>query len=434
MYVGHMTCGQMLGYKRRMTTKPLQTTTDVKLGRTRLIDAATRSMIAHGVSQTSLAAIAQETGVTRAALYYYVTDRADLVFQVYRRTCELLARGLEEAVQNQTNSADRITAFVLNVLGPDAPDIASITEIGILNPADKETIHGLHEGLIARLSSILKQGTQAGELRPMDHEVVARTIVSLIGWVPYTCFWAERISQGPIIRQVVVTLLIDLLINGWAKDRAKPVAIKPINLNRLVTQIAPFDRESLAKAKRERILSTAIRLFNWKGIDTTSLDEIAAELKVTKRTLYQRVGDKETLIQACFDQSDRIFPHIYESVGEPSSESGDDVTTFLRNFALAQQHAELQPLRALRSLEAYGPTNQTYLRKRVGGLTRALMTMFERARDAEAMRDVHLEVLRMIIMGASAWLTGRPSTIDDDAKFQVSIEVVDVLRLGIRAI
>jgi hypothetical protein len=50
------------------------------------------------------------------------------------------------------------------------------------------------------------------------------------------------------------------------------------------------------------------------------------------------------------------------------------------------------------------------------------------------MRDVHLEVLRMIIMGASAWLTGRPSTIDDDAKFQVSIEVTDVLRLGIRAI
>ena len=213
-----MTCRPELSYNRQMPKKPPVTKADVKLGKTRLIDAATRSLVAHGVSQTSLAKIAEETGVTRAALYYYVTDRADLVFQVYRRSCELLARGLEEAVQSQPRAMDRITSFVSNVLGPDAPDIASITEIGILNPADKETIQGLHEGVIARLSAILKQGTESGELRPMDHEVVARAVISLIGWVPYTCFWTERMVQSPIDKQVVVRLFNDLLTEGWAKD------------------------------------------------------------------------------------------------------------------------------------------------------------------------------------------------------------------------
>jgi AcrR family transcriptional regulator len=410
------------------------TKADVKLGKTRLIDAATRSLVAHGVSQTSLAKIAEETGVTRAALYYYVTDRADLVFQVYRRTCELLARGLEEAVQNHTLALDRITGLVLTVLGPDAPEIASITEIGILNPADKETIQGLHEGVIARLSAVLKQGTHAGELRPMDHEVVARTIISLIGWVPYTYFWTERISEAPVDKQVVVLLLNDLLIHGWAQNRQAPVPVRPFDLQELVTQITPFDRDSLAKAKRERILATAIRLFNWKGIDTTSLDEIAAELKVTKRTLYQRVGDKETLIQACFDHSDWIWQHIYQPGDEQALKKSHSLTGLLRNLALAQQHTDLQPLRALRSLEAYASDSQSYLRKRVGGLTRALYRLFEQANEVGEMRAVDHPLLRIIILGASAWLTGRPQTVDDRTKLHTSIEVADVLRLGLKAV
>jgi AcrR family transcriptional regulator len=417
-----------------MPKKPPVTKADVKLGKTRLIDAATRSLVAHGVSQTSLAKIAEETGVTRAALYYYVTDRADLVFQVYRRSCELLARGLEEAVQSHPRTMDRITGFVSNVLGPEAPDIASITEIGILNPSDKETVQGLHEGVIARLSAILKQGTECGELRPMDHEVVARTVISLIGWVPYTCFWTERMVQSPIDRQVVVRLLNDLLAEGWAKDRAASVSVQPLNLQDLVTQITPFDRDSLAKAKRERILATAIRLFNWKGIDTTSLDEIAAELKVTKRTLYQRVGDKEALIQACYDHSDWIWRHIYNPTDQLTADQRHGLTGLLRNFALAQQHPDLQPLRAMRSLEAYAPNNQSYLRKRVGGLTRALYRLFEQAKDVGDMRNVDHGLLRVIILGASAWLTGRPQNVDESVKLQTSIEVSDVLRLGLTAI
>lgn len=429
-----MTWRTRLGYNSSMPKTPPMTKADVKLGKTRLIDAATRSLVAHGVSQTSLAKIAEETGVTRAALYYYVTDRSDLVFQVYRRTCELLARGLEEAVQSHTHALDRIAGLVSTVLGPDAPEIASITEIGILNPADKETIQGLHEGVIARLSAVLKQGTQVGELRPMDHEVVARTIISLIGWVPYTCFWTERISSGPIDKQVVVLLLNDLLIQGWAQNRQAPVPVRPFDLQELVTQIMPFDRDSLAKAKRERILSTAIRLFNWKGIDTTSLDEIAAELKVTKRTLYQRVGDKETLIQACFDHSDWIWRHIYQPADEQALHNRHSLTGLLRNLALAQQHTDLQPLRAMRSLEAYAPDSQSYLRKRVGGLTRAFYKLFEQAHQSGEMRDVDHALLRIIILGASAWLTGRPQTVDNSAKLHTSIEVADVLRIGLKAI
>ena len=38
---------------------------------------------ARGIAGTSLADVAEAVGLTRAAVYYYVNDRAELVFQCY---------------------------------------------------------------------------------------------------------------------------------------------------------------------------------------------------------------------------------------------------------------------------------------------------------------------------------------------------------------
>lgn len=48
----------------------------------------------------------------------------------------------------------------------------------------------------------------------------------------------------------------------------------------------------------ERILETASRLFYVHGIHAVGVDRVAAESGVTKRTLYDRFGSKETLVLA----------------------------------------------------------------------------------------------------------------------------------------
>jgi AcrR family transcriptional regulator len=50
--------------------------------------------------------------------------------------------------------------------------------------------------------------------------------------------------------------------------------------------------------RRRRILAAAIFLFQRKGINGTTAEEIAAEAGVTKRTLYRHVGSKENLLLA----------------------------------------------------------------------------------------------------------------------------------------
>ena len=47
-----------------------------------------------GIAATSVNQVAKRVGLTRAAVYYYVKDGEDLVFQCYLRACQLTADDL----------------------------------------------------------------------------------------------------------------------------------------------------------------------------------------------------------------------------------------------------------------------------------------------------------------------------------------------------
>lgn len=52
---------------------------------------------------------------------------------------------------------------------------------------------------------------------------------------------------------------------------------------------------------KERILSKSHELFNRYGIRSVSMDDIAAQLGMSKKTLYQYYTDKDELVNAVFD-------------------------------------------------------------------------------------------------------------------------------------
>lgn len=55
-------------------------------------------------------------------------------------------------------------------------------------------------------------------------------------------------------------------------------------------------REEHRAARRQAVLRTAAHLFNVHGFDRTKLEEIAAALSVSKRTLYYYVRNKEDIL------------------------------------------------------------------------------------------------------------------------------------------
>ena len=56
---------------------------------------------------------------------------------------------------------------------------------------------------------------------------------------------------------------------------------------------------------RKRVISVAMKAFYSKGVKNVTMDEIAHELTMSKRTLYQIFSDKEALLLACIEEEKR---------------------------------------------------------------------------------------------------------------------------------
>lgn len=67
---------------------------------------------------------------------------------------------------------------------------------------------------------------------------------------------------------------------------------------------------------RERIIITATNAFTKEGIKSITMDDIAAALGISKRTLYEVFADKETLLRECIlkvqSDRDRYLQEIYD--------------------------------------------------------------------------------------------------------------------------
>jgi AcrR family transcriptional regulator len=400
--------------------------------RDQLLDAAARELNSKGISLTSLTGIADQLGFSRASLYYYIEDREDLMSQVYRRSCEIMARHLGEAIQSGESALHVVENFVSTILNPAEPELAALSEIGLLNQAERETVLGIYEAIVARLATVLEAGARAGQVRPCDYPIVARAIISIIHSIPLHAVLASRLN---ISRKEIIASAADLLTNGWAADRQQPIDPPPVDLAPLLIRSDDvFDRGALIEAKRERILASASQLFNRKGVDTTSLDDIAAAVGATKRTLYHYVGDKRTILSACYERTHRIHSFIRDRAQSRGDSATNTLVATLRATLIAQQRDDIEPLRSSAGFESLSPEEQVLGEKRGRELVLAYRALCLEAQSEGSMRSLKCECLLVLMRGIGAWLAKGLVRGDHHRQSQIAAETTDALRLGLKPI
>ncbi|WP_374345309.1 TetR/AcrR family transcriptional regulator [Phenylobacterium sp.] len=399
-----------------------------------MIDAAARHLNRHGVRDNTLRDLAAELQLTRAALYYYVEDREDLVFQAYRRSCELLAKALGDAITEGGAALDIVGGFVAKALAPGQPELASLTELGLLRPDDHATVLALYEGVVARLAGVLEAGVRNGELRPLDPDIVARTVISMIHGLPQVLSYS--FLEAPPTAGDYAALLQDVLIHGWMTDRGRLIAPVQVELSPYRTrQVSAFDREALAAARREQVMVVASQLFNRKGIDATSLDEIARELRATKRTLYQYVGDKQALVSACFKRGNDIGEAIHQQA--LAANPGPDrvveaIVASLQGAGRMWLYDDIAPLRLNLGLEALSPHDQQAVIDYALKLGENWQGHFKRMQARGEARALDLDLFLPMLPTAAAWLSKGLVKAEGARRVEIAAQVVDVHRLGLK--
>ena len=392
-----------------------------------LLDAAAAEFNARGVSGARLAHIAKAVGIARAALYYYVDSREDLALHCYLRACRTAADDLAAAAAAPTGLA-RVQTYLARALDPERAPAVVLSEIAVLGTARAE-VDAAHGRNVARLQRFIADGIADRSIRPCDAEVAAQAIVGMVAWVPLADEWAA--GSGETVRRRAAQALSDLVTRGIAADRRAPFhcpldaeayAFKPGNA---------FDREAASALKVELLTCTASRLFNQRGIDGTSLDQITQELGATKGAFYQHISDKTALVAACHRRSMDLFEALAEAARRHGRNGLERAFAGLHLNVQAQAGA-LHPVSPLTGLEALPARVRKPIQQR--GL--ALQQHYEKT-NLDGIRDGSLrpfEVQTVTTTGAGVfgWIPKWRRPDDPRTPRQLADEIVALFARGLQ--
>ncbi|OIQ44469.1 MAG: TetR family transcriptional regulator [Roseobacter sp. MedPE-SW] len=95
---------------------------------------------------------------------------------------------------------------------------------------------------------------------------------------------------------------------------------------------AGADRGAQREAKRQAVFQAGARLFNDHGYEQTSLEDIAAALNITKRTIYYYVQSKEDILFGCHQQGLQVLGDTMAQSQDVSLPVVDRIALLIRGY------------------------------------------------------------------------------------------------------
>ncbi|MBN9533274.1 MAG: TetR/AcrR family transcriptional regulator [Alphaproteobacteria bacterium] len=398
--------------------------------RTLLLDAAAAEFNARGISGASLSRIAKAVGIGRAALYYYVRDRNDLAAQCYRKSCEIMAGDLYTALQAADTGLDRVLAFLRLSLDPGRPQSAVLSEVAYLQSATRRAIAAMRNANVEALRTLIREGIEDGSIRTCDDEIIAQTLIGIINWIPLSIGWVEGTDED--FRTRTVEALCDLATSGEARDRNYRF-VPTLRIESFFPAPAKaFDRRAVTDSKVEQLLMTASQLFNQRGIDGVSLEDITRELGATKGAFYHYLNNKTELVARCYKRAFSLYEHFVEAAAGRGENSLDRAMYGL--YLNIQAHASgLSPLIQTVGVTALAPAVKRDITRRARALQRRFEEFGRQGLKDRSFRKLDFDALAQLGAGAFEWLPKWFSLDDPRAEHALADEIVTFFAHGLKA-
>lgn len=180
---------------------------------------------------------------------------------------------------------------------------------------------------------------------------------------------------------------------------------------------------------REMILEGTIKAFNRKGLKFT-MDDIARELAISKKTIYMVFADKESLFLAMVDY---MFDHIKESeeavVQDTSLSTKEKIKKILGVMPEGYKEVDFRQLYLLR--ERY-PVIYKRVEERLETGWETSIALIEQGIAEGVIRPVRIPLLKMMLEAALEQFFQRDILLRNQISYQEALtEVVDILVEGI---
>jgi AcrR family transcriptional regulator len=182
------------------------------LKRTALLKQAARAFSSQGYHGTSLDDVAKTLGVTKPALYYYVKNKQEILFECHMLSQDLGDRAFEQALKVGGTSREiilRIGQIYIELLTSEIGACAVLAEFHALDPANREIVAARRDKFARRFRKLIEKGIADGSVRSVDPNL---TVFFFMGAVNWMTRWFD--SDGSRSGDEVAKIFADLLDHG----------------------------------------------------------------------------------------------------------------------------------------------------------------------------------------------------------------------------
>ena len=336
---------------------------------------------------------------------------------------------LAGAIRDNDSAIAIIEDFTDKLLLSELPETATLNEIAYLDSEKQNIVRKQFVTLREKVADVIAHGIKRGELRPGVPSVGAAAIIGLVSWLPMARRWP---TSSHFTAEHLIRAMKSMIRVGIAEKRSAQGPIEPLYLSpMLIRAVDVFETEVMSAARREAMLSAASWLFNLKGIYGTSLDEIALRLGVTRKVLFHNVGDKPSLVAACYLRSFHLYEEIAARVESYDGASVDAITVEARASAEATLRTDIAPLEPLAGFEALPAEVKTAIQESSASLVKTYAGIYRRGQADGTIRKFDPYLVLGIRPGVHVWLRTWSETFHEDELALAPKEIGEFVRVGL---
>lgn len=267
-----------------------------------ILAAATTILNREGVKGMTLADVAAEVGLITTSVTYYYRKKDDLAAACFLRGIDIFnALAVEAAAVSGARA--RLKKFLelffemaVKIRLKEAAPIVAFSEMRALKEPLRAQVGEAFNDLFRTIRGFFDDPEFAGLSRL---EATARTHL-LLEQAFWTVTWTRRydIEDYPRIRDRMFDILSGGLAVG-ARGWEPPALPDPTPPEAASTDVS-----------RETFLVAATRVINQKGYRGASVEDISAELNVTKGSFYHHNQAKDDLVEECFERTFTILRSV----------------------------------------------------------------------------------------------------------------------------
>jgi AcrR family transcriptional regulator len=213
-----------------------------------LLEHSARLFAAQGYANTSFQDIADAMGISRSALYHYVSNKEELLASLVRDVLERVVKILEDAqARDDLDEDERVAEALRRIVVNNARNTTRFRLLDRNEPDLPAEIADMHRDARRRVlelfSDLIDAAVQAGRFRPLPPRTVALALLGMANWVAW---WYRVDKDGDA--HAVADVMVEVALSGVRRGSGRQVDPGPMAAVALLKEDLSHLESALAAA------------------------------------------------------------------------------------------------------------------------------------------------------------------------------------------